>query len=78
MNTVPQWVVENLGGRVVLTQAVGHFPRGRSGQLVSIQAGLDRDGRTVGEPYATVAFEVGDFWEENVPIRALRPLQHRR
>jgi hypothetical protein len=67
-----------LGKRVVLTAPVGPFPKGRSGQLVSIQAGLDAGGRTVSEPYATVAFEIGDFWEENVPLCALRSLQFQR
>lgn len=77
MSTVPSWMLGCLGRRVVLTGAVGEFPKGRTGLLVSIQAGLDMIGRPSGDCYATVAFDIGDFWEENVPLHALRPLQRR-
>ena len=73
MNVVPQWVVESLGCRVVLTSACGGFPRGRTGLLVSIQSGWGPD-RSHGNRYATVAFE---DWEENVPFDILRPMQLR-
>lgn len=78
MNTVPKWVVDFLGKRVVLTERVGDFPRGRTGVLVSVQAGLDMHCRPSGDRYATVAFETGDMWEENVPFSSLRPMDCQR
>lgn len=74
MITVPGWVVKNLGRRVVLTERVGEFPRGRTGLLVSIQAGVGIDGRVTCDRHATVSFEIDDFWEANVPFHALRPM----
>lgn len=78
MSSVPSWVVGSLGRRVVLTERVAGFPAGRTGLLVSIQAGVDLEGRASGDSHATVSFELGDFWEENVPFHAMRPLQHGR
>lgn len=80
MITVPQWVSRNLGKRVVLRTRVGDFPAGRTGLLVSIQSGWQPDDRGVSHPgqaYATVSFETENFWEENVPFHALRPMEHR-
>lgn len=67
--------VANLGKRVVLSEPVGGYPRGRTGLLMSIQSGIPPDpAEPRGEPHCTVAFELDEYWEENVPFRALRPL----
>lgn len=66
----PILAAECLGKRVVLVEAVGEYPRGRAGVLVSLQAGREpgADG-----PYATVNFDLLDWsMEENVPLRSLR------
>lgn len=72
--------VNNLGCRVVLVEPVAGFPRGRTGLMISIQSGCQEGGNGPErrEPYATVAFDLGDWSnEENVPLQALRPLFHR-
>jgi hypothetical protein len=72
MSGLQSWMLGSLGGRVALTGRVGEYPRGRTGVLVSLQSGHEpgADG-----PYATVAFDVMDWSdEENVPLYLLRPL----
>lgn len=62
-----------LGKRVVLTARVGDYPRGRTGRLVSIQAGVEPWAQG---PYATVNFDLSDWSDEdNVPLQHLRPVQ---
>lgn len=63
---------ENLGKRVVLDTPVGEYPRGRTGMLVSLQAGREPGANG---PYATVNFDIRDWSdEESIPLSALRPL----
>lgn len=63
---------ENLGKRVVLTDAVDGYARGRTGVLVSIQAG--REPGSSG-PYATVNFRLDDWSDEQtVSLDSLRPM----
>lgn len=63
----------NLGRRVVLVERVDGFPPGRTGRLVSLQSGHEPGAH--GIPYATVNFDLSDWSaEENVPLRALRPM----
>lgn len=70
--TVQAWLVRNLGRRVALTTCVGNHPPGRTGTLVSLQAGMEPG---AGGPYATVCFDLLDWSnEENVPLHALRPM----
>jgi len=65
--------VNYLGKRVVLTGRLPGYPRGRTGRLVSIQAGVEP--WAIG-PYATVNFDLADWSdEENVPLNLLRPAQ---
>jgi hypothetical protein len=67
-----EWLLSSLGRRVALKFRVGEFPPGRSGVLVSIQAGTEPGARG---PYATVNFNLRDWSdEENVPLCALRPM----
>lgn len=62
----------SLGMRVVLAQAIPGYPAGRSGRLVSLQAGIEPGAAGV---YATVNFDLHDWSdEENVPLQALRPM----
>ena len=64
---------QNLGKRVVLSDAVAGYPRGRTGMLVSVQAG--KEPGALG-PYATVNFNLSDWSdEENVPLTSLRPMR---
>lgn len=66
------WLLRSLGKRVVLQARVGDYPRGRTGRLISIQAGVEPG---ASGPYATVNFDLGDWSaEENVPLAFLRPL----
>lgn len=68
------WLLRSLGKRVVLQGRVGELARGRTGRLVSIQAG-DEPGAC--GPYATVNFDLLDWSDEvNVPLALLRPLSH--
>lgn len=61
-----------LGRRVALTSRVGTYAPGRTGVLVSLQAG--REPGATG-PYATVCFNLRDWSdEENIPLAALRPV----
>jgi hypothetical protein len=72
--------VNNLGRRVVLVESVAGLPRGRTGLLISLQSGCQegRSGPEKVEPYATVAFDLADWSdEENVPLNALRPFSHK-
>lgn len=63
---------QNLGKRVVLTSPVAGYPRGRTGVLVSLQAGTEPGAKG---PYATVNFDLMDWSdEENVPLQNLRPV----
>ena len=63
---------ESLGKRVVLLEAIGEYPRGRTGRLVSLQAGKEPGANG---PYATVNFDIQDWSdEESVPLSALRPM----
>lgn len=65
--------VQYLGKRVALTARVGGYPRGRTGRLVSIQAGVEPGAQG---PYATVNFDLSDWSDEdNVPLQNLRPVQ---
>lgn len=67
------WLLRSLGKRVVLQGPVGEHPRGRTGRLVSIQAGVE-PGQS--GPYATVNFDLGDWSdEEDVPLALLRPMR---
>jgi len=76
MNTVQGWLLRSLGSRVALTRKHGDYPAGRTGTLVSLQAG--REPGACG-PYATVAFDLHDWSdEENVPLSALRPMSLQR
>jgi hypothetical protein len=60
----------NLGKRVVLSEPMGRYPRGFTGRLVSIQAGVEPGANG---PYATVNFDLQDWSEEeNVPLDSLR------
>lgn len=62
-----------LGKRIVLTRPVDGYPRGRSGRLISIQAGVEP---WANGPYATVNFDLSDWSiEDNVPLDAMRPAQ---
>lgn len=73
---VQPWMVESLGRRVALTRRVDGFPPGRTGVLISLQSGAERDSK---EPYATVAFDPLDTsYEENVPLDAMRPIVDKR
>ena len=66
------WLLRHLGRRVALASRVGAYPPGRTGTLVSIQAGCEPGGSG---PYATVCFDLLDWsCEENVPLAALRPM----
>jgi hypothetical protein len=66
------WMLESLGARVVLTRRVGGHPPGRTGTLVSLQAGKEPGSSG---PYATVCFDLLDWSkEESVPLFALRPM----
>lgn len=68
--------VNNLGRRVVLLERVDAFPAGRTGILVSLQSGHEPG--AAGVPYATVNFDLVDWSaEENVPLKALRPMSSR-
>lgn len=70
------WMLTSLGMRVALTTRVGENPPGRTGTLVSLQAGRETGNR---EPYATVCFDLLDWSnEESVPLNALRPLRIER
>lgn len=67
-----EWLMDSLGKRVALTRRSGDFPGGRTGRLVSIQAGCEPGAFG---PYATVAFDLLDWSDEtNVPLDALRPV----
>jgi hypothetical protein len=69
--TVQGWLLRNLGRRVALTTRVGDHPPGRTGTLVSLQAGVEPG---ASGPYATVCFDLLDWSnEESVPLHALRP-----
>ena len=66
------WLLRSLGKRVVLQGRVEEHPPGRTGRLVSIQAG-DEPGAC--GPYATVNFDLLDWSNEvNVPLALLRPM----
>lgn len=70
--TVQGWLLRHLGSRVALCERVGKYPPGRTGMLVSLQAGLEPGSSG---PYATVCFNLLDWSdEENVPLTALRPM----
>lgn len=70
--SVQGWLLRHLGRRVALTTRVGEYPPGRTGTLVSLQAGVSPG---ASGPYATVCFDLLDWSnEENVPLHALRPL----
>jgi hypothetical protein len=72
--------VNNLGRRVVLVEAVGDVPCGRTGLMISLQSGCQEGPRGPEKLglYATVAFDLGDLSdEENVPLQALRPFSHK-
>lgn len=70
--TFQPWMLESLGRRVVLTKKVGDHPVGRTGRVVSLQAGAPP---WESGPYMTVVFCLWDeFAEENVPLDAVRPL----
>lgn len=65
--------VQYLGERVALAHRLGSYPRGRTGLLVSLQAGTERGAGV--QPYATVAFDLLDWSDEtNVPLDALHAL----
>nr|CRY96399.1 hypothetical protein [uncultured prokaryote] len=73
MSKVPDWVVGCLGSTVTLKRdfetATGVFERGYPARLVSIQSGWpDTD-----QPYATIALDPEDVWEENIPFDAIEP-----
>jgi len=62
----------SLGMRVVLAQPIPGYPAGRSGRLISLQAGTEPGAVGV---YATVNFDLSDWSiEENVPLVALRDM----
>lgn len=66
------WLLRSLGKRVVLQGRVGSLPAGRTGRLVSIQAGVEPGACG---PYATVNFDLLDWSDEvNVPLSLLRPM----
>lgn len=68
---VPQWVVERLGKRVVLTSPVGGHPVGTVGVVISIQSGFEC---LIRRPYATVALDIRDTSdEENVRFDQMAP-----
>lgn len=70
--SVQDWMLKSLGSRVVLTKRVGVYPPGRTGTLVSLQAGKEPGSSG---PYATVCFDLSDWSsEESVPLSALRPM----
>ena len=70
--TFQPWMLESLGRRVVLTKKVGEYPAGRTGRLVSLQAGA---APLENGPYMTVCFSLFDESdEENVPLDAVRPM----
>ncbi len=74
--TIQGWLLRHLGRRVALTQRVGDLPPGRTGMLVSLQAGLEPG---ASGPYATVCFDLLDWSNESsVPLHALRPLSPQR
>jgi hypothetical protein len=63
--------LNNLGKRVTLLEPIGQYPSGRSGLLVSIQAGKEPGANGI---YVTVNFDLNDWSdEESVPLRVLRP-----
>lgn len=71
-NGLQPWMLDWLGGRVQLLDPVGQYPKGRTGILVSLQAGVEPGAHG---PYATVGFSLGDWSdEENVPLRSLWPV----
>lgn len=73
---VQGWMLRSLGQRVALTYRVGVHPPGRTGMLVSLQAGLQPGSSG---PYATVCFDLHDWSnEENIPLSALRPMSVKR
>lgn len=75
METVQGWLVRSLGQRVALTRKHGNYPPGRTGTLVSLQAGREPGANG---PYATVAFDLLDWSdEESVPLASLRPMRVR-
>jgi len=70
--TFQSWMLDSMGRRVVLTKQVGKYPPGRTGRLVSLQAGAQP---WESGPYMTVCFNLADESdEENVPLDAVRPL----
>jgi hypothetical protein len=63
--------LNNLGKRVTLAAPIAGYPAGRSGRLISIQAGTEPGAHGV---YVTVNFDLSDWSvEENVPLQVLRP-----
>jgi hypothetical protein len=74
MNTIPLWVVANLGKKVLLTKgfqgAVRTYPAGWKGTLISIQAPI-KDRQRFG---VTVALDADDLgYEENFSVDEIRP-----
>lgn len=62
----------SLGKRVVLVSKVDGFPAGRTGRLISLQAGTEPG---ASGPYATVNFDLFDWSDEvSVPLSSLRPM----
>lgn len=78
MNTIPLWVVANLGKQVLLTKpfkgAVRSYPAGSKGVLISIQAPVAGYQRFC----VTVALDEEDLgYEENFSVDEIRPLVDR-
>lgn len=78
MNTIPLWVVANLGKKVMLTKpfqgAVRTYPAGWKGTLISIQAPVEGYQRF----HVTVGLDAEDLgYEENFRVDEIRPLQDR-
>lgn len=76
MDKIPEWAIGCLGGMVMLRrelQAGGNiYPVGYPARLVSLQSGWpDSD-----TPYATIALDPHDVWEENVSFEGIEPQRH--